>query len=169
MRPGIGGLLVWLRSCRLHAEQNFVKLLAGHMVLLCAKWDAAEGALETIAAGLANSRCEAMLKEFGAPFQLRRVCKRLLQTLEENGRSTTFGLFTWRFKSQDPQVYLNIFQNIWDSAFNFTKDTDTDFVFACACTPHIVYSTPADKGAQYEDVKKILHKSGHENCAHHWK
>ena len=100
VRPGIGGLLVWLRSCRLHAEQNFVKLLAGHMVLLCAKWDAAEGALETIAAGLANSRCEAMLKEFGAPFQLRRVCKRLLQTLEENGRSTTFGLFTWRFKSQ---------------------------------------------------------------------
>ena len=130
VRPGIGGLLVWLRSCRLHAEQNFVKLLAVHMVLLCAKWDAAEGALETIAAGLANSRCEAMLKEFGAPFQLRRVCKRLLQTLEENGRSTTFGLFTWRFKSQDPQVYLNIFQNIWDSAFNFTKDTDTDFVFA---------------------------------------
>ena len=130
MCPGIGGLLVWLRSCRLHAEQNFVKLLVSHMVILCAKWDAAEGKLETIAQGLANTRSEAMFKEFGAPFQLRRVCKRLVQTLEENGRNTKFGLFTWRLKSQDPQVYLNIYQNIWEAAFNITNDTDPDFIFA---------------------------------------
>ena len=164
VHPGIGGLLVWLRSCRLHAEQNFVKLLVGHMVILCAKWDAAEGKLETIAQGLANTRSEAMLKEFGAPFQLRQVCKRLVQTLEENGRNTKFGLFTWRLKSQDPQVYLNIYQNIWEAAFNITNDTDPDFTMT-----HTVHSTPTHKRAQHEDFQKVLLCSWPRNCIAYWK
>ena len=49
--------------------------------------------------------------------------------MHDNGRETRTGMFTWRLKSQDPTTYLNIFQNIWKSAFKAGPLTDPDILY----------------------------------------
>ena len=115
VRPRIGDLLVWLRSCKMHAEHNFIKMLIGNTVILCIRWDADEG--HVLKKCIDNSRCSLLFEEMSEKFVLRRVTKRIRETVHDNGRETRMGMFTWRLKSQDPTTYLNIFQNIWKSAF----------------------------------------------------
>ena len=131
--PAIGGLLPWLRACKLHVEQNFIKLLLGNTIIFAIRWDSEEGQLENNE--LANSRTNLVLKVLFRSFQTRRVAKRVLQAVGEKGRDTTMSQFTWRLKSQDPVVYLNTFHDVWDLAFEVAPGQDEDFLF----TRHILY------------------------------
>ena len=75
VRPRIGDLLVWLRSCKMHAEHNFIKMLIGNTVILCIRWDADEG--HVLQKCIDNSRCSLLFEEMSEEFVLRIVTKRV--------------------------------------------------------------------------------------------
>ena len=84
VRPRIGDLLVWLRSCKMHAEHNFIKMLIGNTVILCIRWDADEG--HVLKKCIDNLRCSLLFEEMSEKFVVRRVTKRIRETVHDNGR-----------------------------------------------------------------------------------
>ena len=88
----------------MHAEHNFIKMLIGNTVILCICWDADEG--HVLKKCIDNSRCSLLFEEMSEKFVLRRVTKRIRETVHNNERETSMGMFTLHLKSQDLTTYL---------------------------------------------------------------
>lgn len=122
-------LLLALRDCVLHQEQNFLKFLLGLVMMLLLSVDIHEGQFLKNKT-LEGTRCLRGLAELWKNHHLRRVAKRLYDTLLERGVDTCLADMKWRLKAQDTVVFLNLYQNIFNEALQNIDPQAKDLLFS---------------------------------------